>query len=310
VIAQEPFGAPIVSGLGASATAEAARSVAAVVVNWNGGDTVARCVRSLVEHPPSVPMEVCVVDNASSDGSAARVGEEFPAVRVIANARNLGLAAANNQGILASNAPYVLISNPDVLYPAGAVDALVELLERRPRAAFAVARLRDPDGTLQTGAGDLPTLREALVGRRFARQGTRGERAGFWWHGWSHDDEMPIGHGGEACYLVRRRAIDEVGLQDGRFVLDWEGVDWSARVRDAGWEIWFCPQAEVVHLGGVSLRQVKYRWVVSSHRGMYRYFSKRMPRAARPFVASAIATRAAAKLAVSAVDRRVYDRAH
>ncbi|HEY1740511.1 MAG TPA: glycosyltransferase family 2 protein [Acidimicrobiia bacterium] len=304
MIAQDPAGTSGVS------EPRAQRSVGAVVVNWNGGDTVARCVRSLIEHPPHIPMDVCIVDNASSDGSAARVRAEFPDVRVIVNPRNLGLAAGNNQGILASNASYVLISNPDVMYPDGAVDALVELLERRPRAGFAVARLRDPDGTLQIGAGDLPTLRDALVGRRFARRGPSRERAGFWWHGWSHDEEVPIGHGGEACYLVRRRAIDEVGLQDDRFVLDWEGVDWSARVRDAGWEIWFCPQAEVVHLGGVSLRQVKYRWVVSSHRGMYRYFRKRMPRAARPFVASAIATRAAAKLAVSAVDRRVYDRAH
>jgi hypothetical protein len=168
--------------------------------------------------------------------------------------------------------------------------------------------LRDPDGTLQTSAGDLPTLSEALMGRALTRG--NGARRGFWWHGWDHDAEQRIGHGGEACYLVRRDTIDEIGEQDERFWLDWEGIDWSRRVAEAGWEIWYCPQAEVVHVGGVSLRQVKYRWIFFSHRGMYRYFAPRAPRAARPLLAAAIGLRAATKMAVATVDVRIYDRAH
>jgi GT2 family glycosyltransferase len=201
-----------------------------------------------------------------------------------------------------------------VLYEPGAIDALHELMARRPRAAFAFARMRDPDGTLQTTAGDLPTLREALVGRwlgRRARDGRPAVRTGYWWHGWDHEEEALVGHGLEACYLVRRAAVVEIGPQDEEFRLDWEGVDWAARAYDAGWEAWFCPKAEVVHLGGVTVRQVPFRWVVSSHRGMYRYFRRRLPRAARPFVATAIGARAGVKLAAVAVDPRgVYDRAH
>jgi GT2 family glycosyltransferase len=284
--------------------------VSVVVVNWNGGDEVVECLRTLHRHPPSVPWEAFLVDNASVDGSADRVAAEFPSVHVVRNERNLGLAAGNNQGIRASRSPFVLISNPDVHYQPGAIDALLELLERRERAAFAVARLRDVDGTLQTSAGDLPTLREALLGRALSRGRNAGAQRGFWWHGWDHDSEQQIGHGGEACYLVRRRTIDEIGLQDEGYVLDWEGVDWSRRVADAGWEIWYCPQAEVVHAGGVSIRQVPFRWVVSSHRGMYRYFRHRVPPVARPFAAAAIGARAGAKLVLAAVDRRLYDRAH
>jgi GT2 family glycosyltransferase len=296
--------------------------ISAVVVNWNGGDLVVECLRSLLDHPPSVPLEVILVDNASSDGSVEQVRSELPDVKVIANAENLGLAAGNNQGIRASRAPFVLISNPDVLYPDGAVDELHDLLQRRPRAAFAVAKLKDPDGTLQTSAGDLPTLPEALLGRsaaavisrvpRRGRNGTSGVggRRGFWWHGWDHSTEQPIGHGGEACYLVRRAAIDDVGLQDETFVLDWEGIDWSRRVAEGGWEIWYCPQAEVVHTGGVSIRQVPYRWIVSSHRGMYRYFRPKLSPRSRVLVGSAITLRAGVKLATAAVDARIYDRAH
>jgi GT2 family glycosyltransferase len=146
------------------------------------------------------------------------------------------------------------------------------------------------------------------MGRALTRG--NGARRGFWWHGWDHDVEQRIGHGGEACYLVRRATIAEIGAQDERFWLDWEGIDWSRRVADADWEIWYCPQAEVVHVGGVSLRQVKYRWIFFSHRGMYRYFAPRAPRAVRPLLAAAIGLRAATKMAIATVDARIYDRAH
>jgi GT2 family glycosyltransferase len=285
--------------------------VTAVVVNWNGGEVVVDCLRSLGEHPPSVPWDAVLVDNASSDGSVEQVRTELPWVRVIANERNAGLAAGNNQGMRASEAPFILISNPDVMYAAGVVDALLDLMSRHERAAFAVARLVDPDGTVQAAAGDLPTLRDALVGRWLGRRRRAQPLQGFWWFDWDHQAERTIGHGGEACYLVRRAALYEVGLQDERFPLDWEGVDWSARVWDAGWEIWFCPDAEVVHLGGVTIRQVPYRWVVLSHRGMYRYFRTRLPPGARPLLATAIGVRAAAKLVLAAVAvRRVYELGH
>src|SRR3954452_20034064 len=140
--------------------ASTAPVISVVVVNWNGGDDVITCLRSLAAWPPSVPWEAVLVDNASSDGSVSRVHRELPWVRVIANDKNLGLAAGNNQGIRASQSEFVLISNPDVHYQPGAIDALHDLLLRRDRAAFALARLRGMDGALQTSAGDLPTLAE------------------------------------------------------------------------------------------------------------------------------------------------------
>jgi GT2 family glycosyltransferase len=291
--------------------AQASKSpvISAVVVNWNGGAILLDCLRSLADNPPSVPWEAILVDNASSDGSVERVKAELPWVRVIANDLNLGLAAANNQGLRASRSPFALISNPDIIYEPGAVDALHALLCRSDRAAFVFARLRQHDGRLQICAGDLPTLREALIGRSLGRRVQRARKTGFWWNKWDHDEETRIGHGLEACYLVRRSAIADIGLQDERFHLDWEGIDWCARARDKGWEVWFCPQAEVVHIGGVTLRQVPFRWIVWSHRGMYRYFRKRLPKSARPFAATAIGVRAGAKLALALVDSHLYDRA-
>lgn len=285
--------------------------VGVVVVNWNAGQALVDCLRSLEANPPSVPWEAIVVDNASRDGSAEQVRREMPWVRVIVNPHNRGLAAANNQGIAASRAPYLLLSNPDVEYHPGCVEALLDLMRRRERAALAVARLVYPDGRLQTCAGDLPALGEVLAGRRLGRlRGARGGDGphGFWWYGWDHDEERRIGHGMEACYMVRRAAVAEFGLQDERFPLDWEGIEWSARAQEAGWEVWFCPHAVATHVGGVTLSQVPYRWIVSSHVGMYRYFLTRIPRPARALLAVALTVRAAAKLASRAAGLRRYER--
>jgi N-acetylglucosaminyl-diphospho-decaprenol L-rhamnosyltransferase len=280
--------------------------ISVVIVTWNSRQAVLDCLASLVACPPSRPWEAIVVDNSSGDQTVQAVGQDHPWARVIANTTNRGLAAANNQGLLASSGEYIVMSNPDVVYRQGAVDALCGLLDRRPLAAFAFARLLDPDGSVQTCAGDLPTLGEAIGGR--ARH-SHASVSGFWWHGWRHDEEVQIGHGGESCYAARRHAVVTIGLQDERFRLDWEGIDWTARAREAGWEVWFCPAAEVVHTGGVSIRQAQARWVVWSHRGMYLYFARRRP-ALRPVLAATIAVRAAAKLALLAAPIDVYGRAH
>jgi GT2 family glycosyltransferase len=282
--------------------------VSVVIVNWNAREHVLACLASLALRPPAGPWDAVVVDNASHDGSVDAIRAAHPWVRVIANDTNRGLAAANNQGIAATSGRYVLISNPDVVYGDGAIDALVSLLERRAGAAFAVSRLLHADGTPQPGAGDLPTLREALLGRWLGRGGATD---GFWWTGWAHDTERRIGHGGEACYLVRRAAIEAMGDQDERFPLDWEGIEWSRRAARTGWEVWFCPDAEVVHAGGVSVRQVPGRWVVRSHLGMYRYFRDEVGRIGRPLLLAAIAGRAAVKLGSLVLSgSRLYDRGH
>ena len=278
-----------------------------VVVNWNSGDCLRRLVESLERHPPSLPLEVLVVDNASRDHSADLT--ERPWLRVIRLGRNVGLAAGNNVGIRSSSGPFVLICNPDVQLPPGGVDHMVEVIERHPRCAWVVPRLVGEDGRRQTSAGDLPTLTEALLGRRLSRRLSRPTRA-LGWHDWPHDEELAIGRGAEACYLVRRAAVEEIGLQDERFRLDWEGIEWAARARAAGWEIWFDPATTVVHTGGVSVRQVPVRWVLQSHRGMYRYFASRTAVAWRPFLAVAVAVRAAVKLVGVAARRPLYERAH
>jgi N-acetylglucosaminyl-diphospho-decaprenol L-rhamnosyltransferase len=286
--------------------------LSAVIVNWNSGEALSACLSSLAEQPPAMAWEAIVVDNGSTDGSLRSATDAAPWARVIENRRNRGLAAANNQGMVAARGQVYLICNPDVVFRAGAVEELVATLSRHPAAAFAIPRLVQHDGVLHVSAGDLPTLSEALAGRQLQRwrAGRGTPDSGAWWDLWPHDTERRIGRGHEAAYAVRRTAVEHVGLQDERFVLDWEGVDWTARMREAGWEVWFTPAAEVVHLGGVSIRQVPFRSVVSSHLGMYHYFAKHRSPAWRPLLAAAVGIRAAAKLGAVATGVAMYDRAH
>jgi N-acetylglucosaminyl-diphospho-decaprenol L-rhamnosyltransferase len=288
-----------------------ATPVTAVVVTWNSADVVTGCLESLRrELPPD--SEIVVIDNASSDGTVAAVRAVAPEAVVIENPTNRGLAAANNQGMAAAHGANFLICNPDTVFHSGSVRAMLSVLDAQPRAAWVVPRLLDPDGTSLTSAGDLPRLRDAVWGRQAARRRGSGTPEGFWWDGWDHRTTRVIGRGHECAYVVRRAAVDDVGPQDERYVLDWEGVDWTDRLRRAGWEIWLCADAEVVHAGGTSIRQVPLRAIVSHHKGMYRYFADRTRPgwATKPALGGLFAGRALIKMLGTALGLPLYRWAH
>jgi GT2 family glycosyltransferase len=290
-------------------TPSAALSV--VIVNWNAGAELRACLESLVTNPPQCSWEVVVVDNASTDESVAVACDAYPQARWVLNSGNRGLAAANNQGLLAAQGGTVVLSNPDVRFLPGTLDAFNAALDRHRDTAFVVPHVVFPDGELQTTAGDLPTLSEAVLGRQFQRRKPSvGQARGFCWDGWAHDEERDVGRAGDVCYAARRDAIVDLGLQDERFPLDWEAIDWSARAREAGWRIVFCPRARVVHQAGVSTAKApRARWVVDTHRGMYRYFANRGPAWRRPGLAALFGTRALVKIAAIDAGIPMYERA-
>lgn len=285
------------------------RRVSAVIVTWNSESVIAACLESLMQSAGNLDLEVFVIDNDSRDRTVDVAREVCPSAQVIRNPTNRGLAAANNQGLRLSTGDPVLICNPDVVFHPGAVEEMIAVMDRRPTAGWVVPRLVYEDGTVQTTVGDLPTLWETVLGRQLSRR--RGhEGSGFWWDAWDHDEERAVGRGHEAAYMVRRAALDQVGLQDERYVLDWEGPDWTSRFRAAGWEVWISPGSDVLHLGGVSIRQARFRWIVSCHRGMYMYFADRRPARWRPVLAAVFAVRAAAKTALVASGVPMYQWAH
>jgi len=216
--------------------------------------------------------EVLVVDNASTDGSVEMARERFPQVRLMANPRNVGFATANNQAIRQSMGRYVLLLNPDTEVRPGAVEALVDFMEKNPLAGAAGARLLNPDGSLQYSCSPRPTLwREFL--RLFHLPGVRPDgyyEMGDWDLSSPHKVDVLLG----ACLMLRREALVQVGLLDEGFFMYSEEVDLCLRLQQAGWGLYWVPESQVVHYGGQSTRQAAAEMFLMLYGNKVRFFRK------------------------------------
>ncbi|HEV2055702.1 MAG TPA: glycosyltransferase family 2 protein [Methylomirabilota bacterium] len=252
-----------------------------IIVSFNSAGFIERCLASVETCLRGVNHEVCVVDNASSDGSARLVRERFPRVTVIANRVNLGFAAGVNRGLDATEGRYVLWLNPDAeLLDAGAGD-LVDYFERHPRVGILGPQLVDPSGGVQLSCRSFPSYRTALFHRHslltrwFPKNpGSREYLLSDWDHGTAREVDWVSG----ACLLHRRRLLDEIGPLDERFFMYCEDVDFCLRARQAGWSVQYHPGTRVLHHIGGSSRAEAFRMVVARHRSMWRYYAKHFRR--------------------------------
>ena len=221
--------------------------VSVVVVTHDALPWIENCLASVESY------DTVVVDNASGDDTVAFVRERFPAVRLLEE-ENRGLAAGWNTGIRATSGAYVLILNADAWATGDAVEHLAEWADTHPRAAVVGPRLRYPDGRLQPSVRGFPTpwrlATEYLFLRKLAPR-TRALNA-FYAAGFDHARAVEADAVMGACMLVRRAAIDEVGLLDEDFFLFSEETDWCYRFAQAGWQVLFTPGAEFVHVGGAT----------------------------------------------------------
>lgn len=229
-----------------------------VVVNWNTGDLLRRCVDSIVAAPPSLDYEIIVVDNASSDDSLARLRRDAGAsgllrdgrMRIVENAENRGFGAANNLAFTLSRSPFVLLVNPDTVVMAGAIDALIERARSDARIAACGPRLLNADGSLQTSVWrNPPAAWEIVLSNlrlyRLLPERIRGEL--LLGPHWRHDRPKQVRMLSAAALLVKREAIDAVGGFDERFHLYGEDNEWCLRMAKAGWLLLFEPAAVVRH---------------------------------------------------------------
>jgi len=270
--------------------------LAVVVVNYNAGQHLVRCLRSVREGSGGIAAEVVVVDNASRDGSADHVAVGFPEVRVIHNRTNRGFAAAANQGIAATSAPFVFLLNPDAEVVAGTLAGLVKLAEERPRAGAIGVLVREPAGAIYPSARTVPSLGVGL-GHAFlglVKPDNRFSRA-YTMAGWDRRSERDVEWVSGSAMLLRREALEQVGAFDEGYFMFVEDVDLCTRLRAEGWRVTFVPDLEVVHEGGVSTARSR-RMYFEHARSAARYFERhRSPgaRAAlRPLVRLALWSRA------------------
>jgi N-acetylglucosaminyl-diphospho-decaprenol L-rhamnosyltransferase len=221
--------------------------VSVVVVTYNSLPWIERCLESVRGH------ETIVVDNGSGDGTVKLVRERFPEALVLEQ-ENVGMGGGNNAGMRLASGRYFLLLNADAWVVGDAVERLAAFADSQPDAAVVGPKLLDPDGSLQRSARAFPTLWRLTTEYLFLRKLAPRSRTlnSFYEGDFAHDEVRAVDWLFGACLLVRREAADEVGLFDEDFFMFSEETDWCYRFRQAGWEVYFFPGAEVVHVGGAS----------------------------------------------------------
>ena len=266
--------------------------VAVSIVNTNNRDLLLACLESL----RSVDAELVVLDNASEDGSADAVRERFPHVRVIAQTFRTGFAANHNTVIRASDSRYVYVLNEDTTSSDWGLARMVAFLDANPRAAALGPRLVYPDGGHQPSAWRFPGPGTSLLGLP-----TLG-RVGIVQSTGRHPRRVDWVMG--AALLLRREALDEVGLFDEGFFLYSEEVDLCRRLRAAGWDIWYFPSVTVVHHESQFSADIPARRIHEQWRSRHRYWRKHHSAVGARLAAVATGAQYALRGAAAALSRR------
>ncbi len=252
-----------------------AMDVSVIIVSWNVWKWLAPCLDSVREALGNLKGEIIVVDNASTDGTPERVREAFPEVRLLVNPVNRGFPAANNQGMAIARGRYFLLLNPDTRVLDRAIEFLVAFADTHPEAGVVGPQLLNPDGTVQSSRRRFPTFWTALF-------------ESTWWQPYAprqilrryyvldrpDDETQEVDWVTGAAMLVRREAVEQVGLMDEEFFMYAEEMDWCRRIRAAGWKVFYYPAARVIHYGGRSSDQVPAVQHLAFQRSKIRYFRK------------------------------------
>lgn len=258
--------------------------LAVVVVNYNTRNLLRACLASVVERAASIPLELVVVDNASVDGSVDAVRKDFPQVVVIANQENRGFGAACNQAIRRTASPLVLLLNSDARLTPQALSALRDCMIQHPRCGAAGCRMTDSGGKEYVNArnflsafnqtlellGPLHRVLPAFICR------TRTPKPP------PHLCDCSVDWIDGACLMLRRSALDEIGLFDERFFMYSEDEDLCFRLRKNNWSVCYTAAGTAIHEGAASARQNREEMLkhfyasqmlfLSKHRGWVSYF--------------------------------------
>ena len=247
-----------------------------VIVTWNSRADIERCLRSIEASGTRSPMEILVVDNASTDETAAYVRKAFPGAALLANEANNGFAAANNRALNVAQGRYVLLLNPDTYVHAGALDALVTYMNDHPEVWACGPPVFNADGSPQRTGVRFPGMWNLLVeslflDRVFPRTRLFGSHKELY-----RDPGLPrsVDFVQGSCLLVRRTAVEKVGNLDEGYFMYFEETDWCRRMKEAGGGIWYVPGPGIIHYGGETTGHYEERRLVFYHRSLLRFFRK------------------------------------
>jgi GT2 family glycosyltransferase len=247
-----------------------------IIVSWNTKALLLDCIESVLSQSPRDALEVIVVDNASSDGSPQAVRDKYPSVKLITNDGNYGFAKANNIGIRASRGEYLFLINSDVVVSDGCFEKSLRYMAEHPEVGMLGPKILDTDGNVQRSCMGYPSLWNTLC-RAFALDSLFPRSRLFGSHlltFWNHEDTRSVEVVNGCFWVLRRSAMDQVGLLDERFFFYGEDVDWCRRFNDGGWKVVFFADAEALHYGGGSSANAPVKFHVEMQRANYQYWTK------------------------------------
>ena len=250
-------------------------TLSVVVVTWNAKKYVDLCLRSLA-NIKDISAEVIVVDNASTDGTPELISECFPEFRLIRNETNLGFSKANNIGIREARGTFICLVNSDVIVPEGCFRILADFLRAEPSVGMVGPQMIAPNGSISRSAMRFPSLRSAIARAlsldhkpSISRMLKCQLMADF-----PHDVTQDVDILNGWFWMIRREALDEVGLLDEQFFMYGEDMDWCMRFGQHGWRRVFLSSTRAVHFGAGSSSAMPIRFYVEQQRADFQYWKK------------------------------------
>lgn len=252
------------------------------IVSFNTRDLLRDCLNSLYSSSTRYSYEVVITDNGSSDGSQEMLAAEFPRVQVIRNDTNQGYTRPMNQALQAGSGRYLMQLNPDTLLHPGLIDTLVDYMDANSQVGICTPKVLNRDGTLQkqcrrSAARPWDAISYILgLSLLFPKSRVFGR----YLMEYLPDDQIAeVEAVSGSCMLIRRAVIEQIGYLDEQFFAYQEDAEFCFRARKAGWKIFFVPQAQITHFGGLGgSRFVPYRGIYAWHHSFYLYYRKHLAR--------------------------------
>jgi GT2 family glycosyltransferase len=248
-------------------------TVSIIILSYNTREILIRCLEAIAQYATEPDVKIVVVDNASTDGSPEMVLQEYHQVQLIASQNNLGFAGGNNLGVRESVGKYILLLNSDAFLTANALQALLLLAEAQPRAGVIGAQLRNADGSFQASHTPFPTLRQEFLilsglGRLFF---------GPWYPSRGPEDKrgpQMVDYVEGASMLIRRQAYEDIGGLDESYFMYAEDVELCYAMQQKRWQVWYAPEAKIIHLGGGSSQHRRPQREADLYRSRTQFFRR------------------------------------
>ncbi|MEC0227963.1 glycosyltransferase family 2 protein [Paenibacillus alba] len=248
-----------------------------LIVNYKTRDLTLACIESVITSSTSYKYEIILIDNASNDGIIQAINEQYPQVVTIANTDNVGFSKANNQGIRVAKGRYVLLLNSDTIVQPDTMDTMLHFMDENPSVGASGCKIVLPDGSLDKACKrGFPTPSASFYyAFGFSKLFPKKPRFNQYQLGYLNpDDEYPIDSLVGAFMLIRREAIEQVGMLDEEFFMYGEDIDWCYRIKQAGWVNYYYPRTHIVHHKGASSRRKPFKIIYEFHRAMILFHNK------------------------------------